>query len=245
MTITNCGVGQNFLISTANFLLWTTSLLLGVKYKITAYRIHSAVCELNVANRKFTREIALRYGGLLASAFVFYILYIIIMPLVLKGELPQYLYIIASILSLLFIIALTIAFLDSFIQLKETLQETTSSQVSNRVQIALVVMISLLAIVQMIMAFFYYYNLSDIFMLLDLVCLFARILVVVCLAYQTQRFSMSIVISSHVDVHGDVVVSGICVQTQEELFAVTIKQTKLNFSQKLEDNDNNVNASLI
>lgn len=49
---------------------------------------------------------------------------------------------------------------------------------------------------------------------------------------------MQIIISSHVDVDGEVVVSGICVQTQEELFAVTIKQSKINYSQKLIENVN-------
>ncbi len=213
MIITNCGIGQGYLVSTANMLLWTASLLLGVKYKMTAYRIHSAVCELNVANRKFQREIAIRYGGLLVSAIVFYVAYMTIMPKVMKGELPEYLFIIAACFILLFIVALTLAFLDSFVQLKETLQETTSSQVSNLVQIVFLVLISFLAILQMVMAFFYYYNFSDIFLLVDLICLLARIFVFMCLAYQTQRFSMQIIISSHVDVNGDVVVSGICVQT--------------------------------
>lgn len=106
-------------------LLWSTSLLLGVKYKMTAYRIHSAVCELNVANRKFQKEIAARYGGLFASALIFYLLYLILFPRVMAGELPSYLFIIGGCIVMLFIMALALAFLDSFKQLKETLQETT------------------------------------------------------------------------------------------------------------------------
>jgi hypothetical protein len=106
-------------------LLWSTSLLLGVKYKMTAHRIHSAVCELNVANRKFQKEIATRYGGLFVSALVFYLLYLVLFPRVMAGELPSYLFIIGACIVMLFILALALAFLDSFIQLKKTLQEST------------------------------------------------------------------------------------------------------------------------
>lgn len=100
-----------------------------------------------------------------------------------RGDLPEYLYIIAACMVLLLILALTLAFLDSFIQLKKTLIETTSSEVSNKVQIVFLVLISCLAILQMVMAFFYYYNFSDVFLLVDLICLIARICVFMCLAY--------------------------------------------------------------
>lgn len=79
--------------------------------------------------------------------------------------------------------------------------------------IAFLVLISALAILEMVMAFFYYYNESTFALFVDLVCLLARVLLFMCLAFQMNKFSMQIQISSHVDVNGDVVVTGICVQT--------------------------------
>ena len=48
MVISNCGLGENMIDSVALFCLWTAAILVGVKYKKTALRIHAAVFEANI-----------------------------------------------------------------------------------------------------------------------------------------------------------------------------------------------------
>jgi hypothetical protein len=88
MTITDCGLGSR-LISVVNiFLLWTAAVLLGVKYKMTALKIHSAVVELNVVNRLFYREVFIGFGCLYLFSFGFFIFEYIAVNKILKNEWP-------------------------------------------------------------------------------------------------------------------------------------------------------------
>jgi hypothetical protein len=49
--IDNCSLGYKITDSIGTFTLWSAACLLGLKYKMTAHKIHTAVKEQNVANR--------------------------------------------------------------------------------------------------------------------------------------------------------------------------------------------------
>jgi len=73
MAIDNCSLGLNILQTIDCYLLWTAAILLGVKYKMTAYKIHSAVVELSVANRDFYREVVIGYAVLYLFSFLVFV----------------------------------------------------------------------------------------------------------------------------------------------------------------------------
>lgn len=66
---------------------------------------------------------------------------------ILKGLWPKYLNVIAALLTLIFFIALAMAYLESFIQIKRALTQTTNNQVSVKVQVIYLGLLFLLAII--------------------------------------------------------------------------------------------------
>jgi hypothetical protein len=59
--------------------------MLGMKYKMTALKIHAAVCELSVANRMYYKEVVIGFGALYTGSFLFYLYMMIIIPKVNTG----------------------------------------------------------------------------------------------------------------------------------------------------------------
>jgi hypothetical protein len=66
---------------------------------------------------------------------------------IMKGLWPKYLNVIAAVLTLIFFIVLAMAYLESFIQIKRALTQTTNNQVSVKVQVIYLGLLFLLAII--------------------------------------------------------------------------------------------------
>lgn len=107
-------MGSSLLTILDLYVLWSQAVILGVKYKLTALKIHAAVCDLSVANRSFYKEVVIGYGGLYSTSFLSVLYMIIVDVKIMKGLWPTYLNVIAAILTLIFFIVLAMAYLESF-----------------------------------------------------------------------------------------------------------------------------------
>lgn len=70
------------------FTLWSAACLLGLKYKLTAHKIHIAVKEQNVVNRLVYREIFVSYAAIYSLAVIYYIWQMVCMPGVIRKKWP-------------------------------------------------------------------------------------------------------------------------------------------------------------
>ena len=126
------------------FVLWSAAVLLGVKYKMTAEKIHAAISELSVASRVYYKEVVILYGGLYSISFLLFIYLMCAIPKVMKGEWSVINFNVLAGFTIILILALSAAYFKSFLQMKKALKKTTGNQISARTQISyLVVMLTL------------------------------------------------------------------------------------------------------
>lgn len=59
------------------YILWSAACILGIKYEQTAVKVHAAVCEANVASRKFYQKVYLTYSLLFVISFLVFVYWLI------------------------------------------------------------------------------------------------------------------------------------------------------------------------
>lgn len=157
------------------YLLWCAALLLGVKYKMTALKIHSAVCHSEVTDRRFYRDVMVRYGGLFALSTILELYWFISYFRVYLSGAPFYLFVIGATFGLVMIVLLGLTYYETFIHLKEALNETTSNDVSVRNQVIYLLFLALLASIEMAITCLDYFSLTSAYVLLKTLGMLTRI----------------------------------------------------------------------
>jgi hypothetical protein len=130
--IENCSMFYYVINSISFFTLWSAACLLGLKYKMTAHKIHIAVSEHSLVDHARYRQILNQFTGIFALCLMYFALMMTIIPGILMGGWPEYLFKIASGVAFCLIMILFVAFLLSFKEMKDALQKHTAN-VSMRV----------------------------------------------------------------------------------------------------------------
>lgn len=122
------------LTTTSLFSFWSAACLLGLKYKMTAHKIHMAVSEHTLVDRKSYQQIFNRFTGVFAFCLLYYVFAMIIIPGTLLRGWPEYLYKVESVFAFCLIMIIFIAYLHSFKEMRDSLSKHTK-EVSMRVQV--------------------------------------------------------------------------------------------------------------
>jgi hypothetical protein len=93
------------------YLLWCAACILGIKYEQTAVKVHAAVCEANVASRKFYQKVYLTYSLLFVISFLVFIYWMIAYVLVFTKGGSWNIFIVGGIFCMILVLCLSAAYL--------------------------------------------------------------------------------------------------------------------------------------
>lgn len=127
MAIENCAMGMRIWSQVNVFFLWTAAILLGIKYKMTALKIHSAVIDCQVVNRSVYREVVCGYGSLYAVSVLFFAFEICVICKTLQGDWQKAPEIAGATIGFLLLAALFLSYYHSLSQMKHALEKTLSN----------------------------------------------------------------------------------------------------------------------
>jgi hypothetical protein len=133
LSIDNCAMGMRIWSQANMFFLWTAAVLLGIKFKMTAQKIHSAVCA---------------YGSLYAVSVLFFTFEIVVICKTLQGEWRRAPEIAGAAVGFLLLTALFLSYYFSLSQMKHALEQTLSNQVNMTRQKVFLGLLALVLILQ-------------------------------------------------------------------------------------------------
>lgn len=148
LSIDNCAMGMRIWSQANMFFLWTAAVLLGIKFKMTAQKIHSAVIDCQVVNRGVYREVVCAYGSLYAVSVLFFTFEIVVICKTLQGEWRRAPEIAGAAVGFLLLTALFLSYYFSMSQMKHALEQTLSNQVNMTRQKVFLGLLALVLILQ-------------------------------------------------------------------------------------------------
>lgn len=222
LILDNCSLGFFLLETISMFSLQCAACLLGLKYKMTAHKITIAVREHTIVKRATYRQIVQRFAIVFGFCLLYSIFEIIVTIGVQVKDWPEFLYQIGAGLAFVFIFILFIAFLQSFREMRDALKlHTCSETVSMKVQVYYLVFLTFIAFFTLIMSIVNLYSFwNQVFGNCNVFC---RIIGQLLIMVQLTQFSQRIVVKTHYGLEGEVIMTGINAQTNEEIFCVKIK----------------------
>lgn len=125
MCINNCSMSYYLLTTTSIVTLWSAACLLGLKYKMTAHKIHMAVSKHALVDRKDYQEIFNWFTGVFALCLVYYVYAVIIICGISLLGWPEFLYKIESAMAFVLIMIIFLAYYLSFKEMREALAQHT------------------------------------------------------------------------------------------------------------------------